>query len=161
MKRTVLLSILLHAVISTAVTPPSIQAETYVTWEGIEIDKCATAWLIKRFVDPKAEFVFVPKGEIVKTGVPLDIPQAEIRRRHNLSAYEFAMKKYGLKDPALKRIEKFIHSAEINYWQKQETEAAAFIDAFRKAAGDLGDSKAALERGFGFFDDWYMRQSDR
>ena len=76
------------------------QGEEYTTWENMEIDKCASAWLIKRFVDKDAVFRFVPKGELITRGIPFDTPEAQIRRYHNLSAFEYIVKtnrltKYG------------------------------------------------------------------
>jgi len=48
----------------------------WITWENINVDRIASAWLIKKYVDPSAEFVFVKKGDDVKKidGIPFDIP---------------------------------------------------------------------------------------
>ena len=60
----------------------------FSTWEGFEADKCASIWLIKRFIDKNAVINFFPKGEIVKEGIPFDTPDAKFRRYHNMSTFE-------------------------------------------------------------------------
>jgi hypothetical protein len=50
----------------------------WITWETIGVDRMACAWLIRRWIDPKAEFSFIPRGEKPgpKVGEPFDIPGA-------------------------------------------------------------------------------------
>jgi len=79
--------ILIIALITLTFTPAL--AETYSTWENMEIDKCASAWLVWRFTDKDAVFRFVPKGKLITQGIPFDVPEAQIRRYHNLSAFEY------------------------------------------------------------------------
>lgn len=103
-------------------------SNVYVSWENMEIDKCASAWLIKRFVDKNAVFKFVPKGELVTEGIPFDVPEAEIRRYHNMSAFEYVVRKNGIKDSAVRKLAGIIHDIEINYWGKRKFEESQRTD---------------------------------
>ena len=88
----------------------------YSTWDILEIDSAASAWLIKRFIDKDAVFKFYPKGEFITEGIPFDTPDAELRRRHGLSCFESIIKKYNVEDPKLLYIGTLVHEIEINYW---------------------------------------------
>ena len=144
----------MFVLVTLAFTPA--QAEMYSTWENMEIDKCASAWLIKRFVDKQAVFRFVPKGELITQGIPFDVPEAQIRRYHNLSAFEYIVKKYQLTDPAVKKIARIIHDIEINYWgEKQIPDSIKINDEFKKIADAAKTPDECLKQGFVFFDRLY------
>lgn len=64
------------------------KAEVYVTLKGFEPDKLASIWLIKRFIDQKAEFVFLTKGDFPQEGIAFDVPDARLRRSHTRSTFE-------------------------------------------------------------------------
>ena len=132
----------------------NIWAETYVTWETMEVDKCASAWLIKRFIDQDAVFKFIPKGEFVKDGIPFDTPDSKFRRYHNLSTFESILKAYKIQDPALIHIGKMTHDIEISYWagrkiegsQELEEEIRNIIKASKKPDECFQKSFALLDR---------------
>ena len=92
---------------STRICPalPSFSAENespiFATWDVFEVDKCASIWLIKRFIDPKAKIRIYKKGERIKQGIPFDTPDAKLRRYHNASTYETLLRHYGLKNRRL------------------------------------------------------------
>ena len=97
-----------------------IKAETFSTWKGFEVDKCASIWLIKRFIDKNAKIKFFPKGNLITEGIPFDVPEAKLRRYHNMSTFESILKYYNLKDPKLIYIGKIIHDIEVNIWEKKK-----------------------------------------
>jgi hypothetical protein len=137
--------------------------ETYTTWASLEIDKCATAWLLKRFIDKEAEFRFIPVGEMVKEGIPFDTPDSEIRRYHNRSAYETLLRKHKLEDPALEEIRQIVHDLEIAAWMTPthpETEKLR-----EEMVPILSDKKltpaAALEKSFEVLDNYYKKLSNK
>lgn len=128
----------------------------YTTWENMEIDKCASAWLIKRFIDKNASFRFFPKGELITEGIPFDVPEAEIRRYHNLSAFEYLMKKYNITDPAVRKIGEIIHDIEINYWgTKAVKDSQKINDAVQEIIETSTSAEKSLEKSFIFFDKLY------
>ena len=111
----ILLSFILMPIIVSSQGMP----KTFSTWEGFEPDKCASIWLIKRFINKDAEFRFFPKGEFIKEGIPFDTPDARLRRYHDRSTYESIIDEYKIKDPAAIRIGRIIHDIEINIWEKK------------------------------------------
>ncbi len=132
------------------------EGSVYSTWETMEPDKCASAWLIKRFIDKDAVFRFSPKGETIKQGIPFDVPEAEIRRYHNMAAFGYLMRKHRITDPALREIGKIIHDIEINYWGRKTSEASQRIsDAIREIAKSSETPAEALRRSFPIFDELY------
>jgi hypothetical protein len=78
----------------------------------------ACPWLITRFIDSEAEFLFVPKSQIAKvveeTGaIPYDAPGVELGHQGDKCSFETIIEKYELTDPALLRLAKIVHAADI------------------------------------------------
>jgi len=134
------------------------EGHIYSTWDILEIDTCASAWLIKNFVDTAAEFRFFPKGEIITEGIPFDTPDSDLRRTGNMSTFETILAKYKIEDPALKKIGRIIHDIEINYWGGKETKEAVKVDREIKRIIDLAfDNPRRFEKSFIFFDELYKK----
>jgi hypothetical protein len=96
MKRLILLFVIVLVIVEILCLYGNADAESdscYTTWENMEPDKCASAWLIKRFIDKNATFEFFPKGELITKGILFDVPEAEIRRYNNISTFEYLIKK--------------------------------------------------------------------
>lgn len=130
----------------------------YTTWENMEIDKCSSAWLIKRFIDKNASFKFVPKGTLITEGIPFDVPEAEIRRYNNMSAFEYIIRKNKINDPALQKMAEIIHDIEINYWGKKKYEESQKInDAVQEIIRTSKTAEESLARSFKFFNELYSR----
>jgi hypothetical protein len=91
----------------------------FSTWEGFEVDKCASIWVIKKFIDKNAVIKFISKGKKIDKGIPFDTPDAKLRRYHNMSTFETIIKAYKLNDPKLLYIAKIIHDIEINVWNQK------------------------------------------
>ena len=91
----------------------------YVTRDDFEPDKCASIWLIKRFVDPQAVFIIHRPGAPLSHGILFDVPEAKIRRYHNRSTFEYILQTWKIDDPKLDYIGKLIHDIEINTWQEK------------------------------------------
>ncbi len=88
----------------------------YVTRTNLEPDKLASIWLLRRFVDDRAQFRFVGDDVPLTNGIPFDAPEAEFRRYATLSCFESILKKYPVRDPAVLRLAGIVHEVEINYW---------------------------------------------
>lgn len=89
----------------------------WVTREYVHVDRTACPWLIKKFIDPKAELIFAPTEkieEVVKTekAIPFDAPEVELGHRDGKCSFETIMEKYGLKDPVLMELAKIVHAAD-------------------------------------------------
>lgn len=108
----------------------------------MEVDRVASAWLIKRYVDPEAEFIFFEDGQLVTRGTAFDTPDARFSRTHNLSTFEVLMRHFRINDPKVTALAAAIHQIEINYWTGAGTAPAADlasqINAVIKANPDPG-----------------------
>jgi hypothetical protein len=90
----------------------------WVTRSHVHVDRVACPWLILRFIDNEAEFLFVPSSQIKKavadTGaIPYDAPDVELSHHEGRCSFESIILKYELKDPALVRLAKIVHSADV------------------------------------------------
>ncbi len=90
----------------------------WVTRSHVHVDRVACPWLITRFVDNEAEFLFVPKGEIERVSkesgaIPFDAPGVELGHHEGRCSFESILLKYELKDPGLVRLAKIVHSADV------------------------------------------------
>ncbi len=90
----------------------------WLTRSHVHVDRVACPWLIMRFIDNEAEFLFVPKNQVDKvakeTGaIPFDAPEVELGHHDGRCSFESIMLKYDLKDPALVRLAKIVHAADV------------------------------------------------
>jgi len=91
----------------------------WVTRSHIHVDRVACPWLITRFVDNQAEFLFVPASQIEKivkeTGaIPFDAPGVELGHIDGRCSFESIIVKYGLKETGLLRLSKIVHAADVS-----------------------------------------------
>ncbi len=91
----------------------------WVTRSHVHVDRVACPWLITRFIDNEAEFLFVPTSQleqVVKdTGaIPYDAPGVELGHHEGRCSFESIILKYGLKEPGLLRLAKIIHGADVS-----------------------------------------------
>jgi hypothetical protein len=90
----------------------------WVTRSHVHVDRVACPWLISRFVDAEAEFLFVPKSQIQQvveeTGaIPFDSPGVELGHHDGKCSFETIVEHYGLTDRALLRLAQIVHSADV------------------------------------------------
>ena len=91
----------------------------WITRSHVHVDRVACPWLITRFIDYEAEFLFVPKSQIEKVAkergaIPFDAPGVELGHVDGRCSFESIMLKYDLKDPALLRMAQIIHAADVS-----------------------------------------------
>jgi hypothetical protein len=92
----------------------------WVTRENAKVDRIACPWLIRRFVDPKGEFLFVPVGDVLAVAeregaIPFDVKGAELGHVDGRCSFESIMLKYNLlDDPALVALAKIVHAADVS-----------------------------------------------
>jgi hypothetical protein len=99
------------------------------------VDRAASAWLIERFVDPEARFVFVDDPDEVPDGsTAFDIAGAELSHHHGRCSFETIAVHFGLDDPALERIGRIVHEADIGD-ERYDAPEAAGLDAVVRALG--------------------------
>lgn len=91
----------------------------WVTRQNASVDRIACPWLIKRFVDPEAEFLYVPAAEVKAVAeregaIPYDAAGVELGHVEGRCSFESILFKYGLDDPALIRLAKIVHGADVS-----------------------------------------------
>jgi hypothetical protein len=146
-----------------AVADPGTPAHLYATGRTMEIDRCASAWLIKRYVDPKAHFKFYPDGELITEGTPFDTPEAELRRTHNQATFEVIMARYGLKEEGLAALARSIHEIEIGFWATsgRSPETTRLETTLGELLRNSETSPEAMQACFSFLDNYINPTPDR
>lgn len=91
----------------------------WVTRSHVKVDRVACPWLITRFIDNQAEFLFVPVnqiGQVVKeTGaIPFDAPEVELGHKNGKCSFESIIQKYELKEAGLLRLAEIVHAADVS-----------------------------------------------
>ena len=104
----------------------------FVTRERIHVDRAATAWAIRRFVDPTATFEFVKRTRDVAVieGIPFDIRGAELGHRNGRCTFENLLEKYELRDPSLRRMAAIIRGADLPHEDGTPAESAGVLAVF-------------------------------
>ena len=93
----------------------------WITRENVKVDRVACPWLIKRFVDPAAEFLFVPEDQLPATAraqnaTPYDamrFPEIKLNHRGERCTFEAILEDYKLTDPALHRLALIVRAADV------------------------------------------------
>jgi hypothetical protein len=100
----------------------------WITREKVKVDRVACPWLLKKFVDPEAEFFFVPReavmSEAARLGAtPFDVPDVELGHHGKKCSFEAILEKYGLdRDPALALLGRIVNGADTDntLWSQPE-----------------------------------------
>jgi hypothetical protein len=85
----------------------------YVTRKRPQVDRCASAWLLKRFVDANAKFAFMEEGDPLGDAVPFDMSGVELGHHRGRCTFEAILAKHQLKNPALAELGAIIRSADL------------------------------------------------
>ncbi len=93
----------------------------WITRENVKVDRVACPWLIRRFIDPKAEFLFVPEDQLMETArregaIPFDatrIPEVKLNHRGERCTFEAILEDYQLTDAALHRLALIVRGADV------------------------------------------------
>jgi len=122
----------------------------FVTRQRVHVDRIATAWAIRRFVDPRATFEFVGRTQDVEhiKGIPFDIRGAELGHHDGRCTLEALIEKYELADEPLQRLARIIRAADQPQDDSEPDVAAgvrAIFDGIRDAASRDAER---LEQGF-------------
>ena len=90
----------------------------WITRERPKTDRIACPWLIKNFIDPEAEFLYVPAEQVLEVAAredahSYDAPGAEFTHRDGLCSFEVLVDEYGIDDPAVKLVARIVHGADV------------------------------------------------
>jgi hypothetical protein len=129
----------------------------WVTRQGVQIDRIASAWLIRRFIDEAARFKFVPgTGYAAEPGeLRFDMFEGEFTHRGDRCTFEVLLADAGLDDPALAAIAEIIHDIDLKDGKYGREEAAGVRSLVAGIASSHNDDTQRLERGAVLLDDLY------
>ncbi len=126
-----------------------LRGRRWVTRPRPHIDRIASAWLIKRFIDPDAEFLFAPPAEFPKDAIPFDAPGVELSHQGEDCTFETLVKRARLRDRRLARLAEIVHEADL-------------IDvAVRALLAASPDDRQVLAQGMTLFEGLYATTSRR
>ena len=130
----------------------------FVTRMNAAVDRIACPWLIRRFIDKDAEFLYVAPNEVAgtKDAIPYDVEGVELGHVDGRCSFESILLKYGLDDPALRRMAQIVHAADVEADVDTVPEGAglkAIAMGFRRIYGDRDHEK--LEAQMAMYDALY------
>lgn len=125
----------------------------WITRKNANVDRIACPWLIRRFVDDDPEFLYVPADEVAAAveregGIPYDVSGVELGHLDGRCSFESIMRKYELDDPALERLARIVHGADVAADIASVPEARglyAIAHGFGLVHGDDDHEKIRLE----------------
>lgn len=131
----------------------------WVTRSHVHVDRAACPWLISRFVDSQAEFLFVPKSQVSaiaerEGAIPFDVPGVELGHHDEKCSFDASLAHYGLTDPALLRLAGIVRAADTN--RPADDPIAAGLEAIAVGYGlRFPDDHENLARQFEVYDALY------
>ena len=131
----------------------------WVTWANVAVDRMACAWLIRRYIDPQAEFVFVPAGErSLPTGAePFDIPGVRLTHRRGHCSFHTFLSDYHLTDPILQHMAQIADEADAVQEVMVEPIAPGLDFICRGLRLTSPDDQTAIARGLQLYDAVYAQ----
>jgi hypothetical protein len=131
------------------------RGRTWATRPRPEIDRVGSAWLISKFIDPKAKFAFTMTPSSGGEVVHFDMVDAEFSHHGDRCTFEMLLERFAIDDKALRRIGEMIHDADLEDAKFQRVECVG-IDRVLKGWGKIGmSSDEILAKGFKCFDGLY------
>lgn len=133
------------------------RARTWVTRKGIHVDRMASAWLIRRFIDPEATFKFVaPKGYVPEDGeLRFDMFDGEFTHHGDLCSFEVLLARMGIDDPALRPLAEIVHDIDLKDEKHRRPETAGFEVLIAAIALAHRGDEDRLARASAVLDDLY------
>jgi hypothetical protein len=127
---------------------------TWVTRPGVKVDRIASAWLIRRFVDPDARFAFMRRGgaELPADAIPFDMFEGELTHAGEACTFETLLSAFGLDDPALHTVAEVVHDIDCKddkFGRPETPGVGSLIDGIIRSHPD---DAARLEHGAGLLD---------
>lgn len=131
----------------------------WITRSHVHVDRVACPWLISRFIDSEAEFIFAPKTQVLERAakegaIAFDTPGAELNHEDDLCTFDVIIRKFGLTDPALLRLARVVNAADTDRLDKDPL--AAGLEAIAVGYGlRFPNDLENLKRQFDVYDALY------
>ncbi len=136
--------------------PKQYRGKIWTTRPRPEIDRVGSAWLIRRFIDPKAKFVFAPAAAATnREAIPFDMVDVEFSHHGDCCTFETLTRRFAIDDKAVRKIGEMIHDADLEDAKFQRVECIG-LDRVLKGWGKSGmTDQEILTGGFACFDGIY------
>ena len=136
----------------------------WITRKDVKVDRVACPWLIKKFVDSEAEFLFVPESELLtrakeSRAIPFDAPrqpEVQLNHRGERCTFEAIVEDYDLKDPAIARLALIVRAADIEGQESVAPEGPGLRAIAHGLAFMMLSDEERLVRGFFIYDALYQ-----
>jgi hypothetical protein len=133
----------------------------WITRERVKVDRVACPWLIRKFIDPQAEFLFVPRDKVLEVAakegaIPFDVPGVELGHHDGKCSFEALVTKYQIEDPAVHLLAKIVHGADVKedlFGRPEAPGLEAIAEGFRHLG--LKDDHEVLDKEFIVYDALY------
>jgi hypothetical protein len=133
------------------------QGRRWVTRRNIHIDRLASAWLIKQFIDKRPRFYFVNEDENIENAIPFDMFGAEFTHQGEDCTFETLLKRFGLGDiRGLSELAQIVHDIDLKDGKFQRLEAAGLNAIINGLSETLRDDRKLLQHASFIFDGLFM-----
>jgi hypothetical protein len=139
----------------------ALQGRRWATRPRPHVDRIASAWLIKRFIDPAAEFVFAAPDELPADVIPFDMAGVEFGHQGDHCTFETLLYRARLRDRRLAAIAEIVHEADLRDGKFQREEARGLDLVLRGLLAAIKDDHEALAQGLTLFDGLYSTIGER
>jgi hypothetical protein len=139
----------------------TLRGRRWVTRPRPHIDRIASAWLIRRFIDPQAEFVFAAPGEFPADAIPFDTPGVELSHQGEDCTFETLLRRARLRDRRLRRLAEVVHEADLRDGKYPHEEARGLDLAIRALLAASPDDHQVLAQGITLCEGLYATTSTR
>ena len=145
----------------TATELRDLRGRQWVTRRRPHVDRIASAWLIKRFIDPAATFLFADPQDFPTNAVPFDTPGAELSHVGDDCTFETLLKRAGLRDRRLTRLAEIVHEADLRDGKFPRDEARGIDLVIRGLLAAHSDDHDVLTHGVALFEGLYAGASSK
>ena len=130
------------------VAPDEFRGRTWVTRAGVQVDRIASAWLIRRFIDAEARFRFVrPPEKVEKSQIRFDMFEAEFTHEGDLCTFEVLLRRFALRDGVLARLGEIVHDIDLKDGKYAHPETPGLDHLIAGIAMRHQDDEARLQDG--------------
>jgi hypothetical protein len=137
------------------------RGKIWATREQIHIDRLCSAWLIKRFIDPKAQFVFVEENKLPAHAIAFDLFGVEFSHQGDRCTFETLLESFQMKDRALASMGELVHDIDLKDGKFNRPEADGIDLIVRSLSGSMRNDRKTLAIGSQILDALYERLSSR
>jgi hypothetical protein len=133
------------------------RSKLWITRPRPEIDRAGSAWLIRKFIDPDAKFVFANTPSETPEAIPYDMFEVEFSHHGDCCTFETVIKRFGIRDRAVRRLAELIHDADLEDDKFHRLEGFGVEQIFKGWAKQGLTDHEILSKGFECFDALYAQ----